>query len=76
VTVLAPPITEVPPAVIVVPAGLTLAVLGGGVRMPLIHVVEVRPPPVVEVVQPAPVIAAVAPAPYVAPIHPRKQDRN
>jgi hypothetical protein len=74
VTVVAPPITEVPTAVVAVPAGLILAVVGGGVRMPLIHVVEVHPAPVVEVVQPAPVV--VAQAPYVAPVLPRKQDRN
>jgi hypothetical protein len=53
---------------------VTLAVLGGGVKMPLIPVAEVRPTPVVEVTPPAPRVEAAAP--YVAPVLPRKQDRN
>jgi hypothetical protein len=61
------------PVVIGAPAGLEFAVLGGGVRMPLIQVVETRPVPA------SPVVAApIPPAPvaYVAPVYPRKQDRN
>ena len=57
--------------------GLQLAVLGGGVRMPLVQVAEVTPVPTPA---PAPVVApqalAVLAAPYVAPFYPRKQDRN
>ncbi len=56
-------------------AGLQLAVLGGGVRMPLLPVVEMAPLQA-ESVAVAPVPVQAAPAPYVAPIYPRKQDRN
>lgn len=64
---------------VVVPAPLTLAVIGGGVRMPLVRVAETPPAPVI-LAAAAPVILA-APAPvtaarYVAPVRPRKQDRN
>ena len=55
------------------PAGVEFAVLGGGVRMPLIQVVETRPVPVIATVAPP---VPPAPAPYVAPVYPRKQDRN
>jgi hypothetical protein len=53
------------------PVGLELAVVGGGVRMPLVEVVET---PVLAVVT-APVILP-APRAYIAPVYPRKQDRN
>ncbi len=58
------------------PVGLQLAVLSGGVRMPLVPVVET------ETIQPSPVVfnaplaVPAAPVPYVAPVYPRKQDRN
>jgi hypothetical protein len=61
------------------PAVFTLAVLGGGVRMPLVRVAETQPVPVVVTpAAPASVAEVRAPAPvaYVAPVHPRKQDRN
>ena len=58
------------------PAGLQLAVLGGGVAMPRVPVAVAAPQPIV--IMPAPVLAPAPapPAPYVAPVYPRKQDRN
>ena len=57
------------------PGGVQFAVLGGGVRMPLIEVAEKAPPAPAPL--PAAATAAAAPAiPYVAPVYPRTQDRN
>ena len=58
------------PVVIAVgtPVGMQLAVLGGGVRMPLIQVVEAQPVPIFVDASPR--------IPYVPPVYPRKQDRN
>jgi hypothetical protein len=73
--VVAPPISEIPPAAIVVPASFVVAVIDNGVKLP--QPVVMRPVDVVEAPVPAPVAApAPAPAPYVAPIHRRKPDRN
>ena len=68
-----PELIGLAPLVVGVPAGLQLAVLGGGVRMPLVEVAETTPVP-----QAVPVVARPVPlAPvYVAPVYPRKQDRN
>lgn len=63
------------PPVLAPPAVFTLAVLGGGVRMPLVQVVEAPPVAVVEA-PPAVVPLAPPPPPYVPPVYPRKQDRN
>jgi len=54
---------------------IQLAVLGGGVRMPLVPAVEIAPVQAKSVAV-APVSVQAAPAPYVAPAYPRKQDRN
>jgi len=56
------------------PVGMQFAVLGGGVRMPLIQVAEAPQVPVF--VDASAQVLDVAPAPYVAPVYPRKQDRN
>ena len=63
-----PPVAQIAPLV----AGLQLAVLGGGVRMPIYQVVETQRS------QTTPIVPArtPAPVPYVAPFHPPKQDRN
>jgi hypothetical protein len=50
---------------------MQLAVLDGGVRLPVVEVVQ--PAPIVVAPTPAP---APAPAPYVAPVYAPKQDRN
>jgi hypothetical protein len=68
-------VAELAPVVVGTPAGLQLAVLSGGVRMPAIPVVETTQSPVV-FTTPLVVPVAVAPVPYVAPVYPRKQDRN
>ena len=54
-------------------AGIRLAVLEGGVRMPVVQVLEApaQPRPVIVPRAPAPVQA-----PYVAPVYAPKQDRN
>jgi filamentous hemagglutinin family protein len=79
-TPVAPQVSSLPVVVAGAPAAFTLAVLGGGVRMPAIRVAEAQPPPVVVTRQAAPARVAPAPAPapvpYVAPFHPPKQDRN
>jgi hypothetical protein len=62
---------EVSPLVLGVPAGLQLAVLDGGVRMPVVQVVQPTPAPPPVVVAPTP-----APPPYVPPVYAPKQDRN
>jgi hypothetical protein len=58
--------------VVATPGASSFAVLGGGVRMPVVQVAEAVPVPVVKVV---PVEEAVATT-YVPPVFVRKQDRN
>ena len=72
----APTVSALAPTLVGAPLGLQLAVLGGGVRMPVAQVVEAQPLQAAPVVVPEAAAVAVAPAPYVAPFHPRKQDRN
>ena len=75
------PILGAVPVVVVVPAGLQLAVLGGGVRMPAIQVAEapVVPEQPISRVGSAPGVSAFlpseAPAPTV-PVYPVKQARH
>ena len=64
------------PAASGVPAGLQLAVMGGGVRMPLVQVVEAQPEEAPPIEAPRAVAAAPVAPPYVAPYYPPKQDRN
>jgi hypothetical protein len=64
----APQTSELPPVLAGVPQGFSLALFGGGVRMPAIQVAVETPVP------PAPVVAEAAP--YVPPVYTRKQDRN
>ena len=64
---------ELAPVVVETPAGLQLAVLSGGVRMPAIPVAETVTAPIVFN---TPLVVPAAPVPYVAPVYPRKQDRN
>jgi len=64
------------PVTIGTPAGLQLAVLGGGVNMPLIPVVETSVVPAAPIVLTTPLLVPAAQAAYVAPVYPRKQDRN
>ncbi len=71
--ILAPLAAGLAPVMIGAPVGPQLAVLGGGVAMPLVPVAVVAPQPIVYT--PAATVTAV-PAPYVAPVYPRKQDRN
>ena len=64
------------------PLGMQLAVVGGGVRMPVYAAPEAQPAqsaPAVGTQQVAPVEtqpAQPAPKPYVAPVHPRRPGRN
>ncbi len=67
-------------ALVGAPVGMTLAVIGQGVRMPLYQVASVQP---AQAPTPRPVRFAradkpmtVPTAPYIAPVYPRKQDRN
>jgi hypothetical protein len=64
------------PVAIGTPAGEQLAVLGSGVNMPLIPVVETEMVPSAPNVVTTPLLIPVAQAAYVAPVYPRKQDRN
>jgi hypothetical protein len=50
---------------------LNLAVLGGGIRMPLFQVAEALPVPVANAMP-----LEEAAATYLPPVRPRKQDRN
>ena len=79
-TPVASQVSSIPVVVVRTPAVFTLAVLGGGMRMPSILVAEAQPAPVIITPQalPAPAVEAPAPkaVPYVAPFHPRKQARN
>jgi hypothetical protein len=67
---------------VVVPAGLQLAVLAGGVRMPLVQVAEVAPveeQPISRAGSPAGVSAFLPnaiPAEPTVPVYPRKQARH
>ena len=79
-TPVASQVSSIPVVVVRTPTVFTLAVLGGGMRMPSILVAEAQPAPVIVTPQalPAPAVEAPAPkaVPYVAPFHPRKQARN
>jgi len=63
-----------PEAIIVAaPAGLQLAVLGSGVRLPVVETAEVAPAPVE---QPVADTAPAVPIAPTVPVYPRKQARH